>query len=102
MHPSSPGTQGRSAWLPLRSQLRAHQTRSNGRLAAQSQGQDTADFSRASKEAARYSQPCADTDQRAVERTQRWAWNAGNHYRRNPKGLSLMAVWVAVSVNTLQ
>eukprot|EP00971_Amphidinium_carterae_P131371 2602116-Amphidinium_carterae.1 len=86
MHPTSPGTQGRSACLPQRSQVRAQQTRSNGRLAAHSQGQDTADFSGASKEAAWNSQPCADTDQRAVECTQRWAWNAGNPIEETLRG----------------
>eukprot|EP00971_Amphidinium_carterae_P135020 2675675-Amphidinium_carterae.1 len=76
--------------------------KSNGRLAAQGLGQDTADFFGTTKAAAWNSQPCADTDQRAAECTQRWVWNVGNHYCQNPKGLSLMAVWVAVSVNTLQ
>eukprot|EP00971_Amphidinium_carterae_P298908 5938494-Amphidinium_carterae.1 len=58
-------------------------------LAAQGQGQYTADFSGASKEAACYSEPWAAGDQRAAERTQRWAWTAGNHYRRNPSGMDV-------------
>eukprot|EP00971_Amphidinium_carterae_P260143 5161204-Amphidinium_carterae.1 len=76
-------------------------TQSNGRSKAEGPGQDSADFHDASKEAAWYSQPSAETHHPTAERTQRWAWTAGKH-RKQIKGLSLMAVWVAVNLNMLQ
>eukprot|EP00971_Amphidinium_carterae_P210270 4171877-Amphidinium_carterae.1 len=70
-------------------------TKSNGRLAVEGAGQNPADFSEACTEAAWYSQPSAVTDHHAAERTQKWAWTSGTRHCRNPKGLTLIAVWVA-------
>eukprot|EP00971_Amphidinium_carterae_P341217 6479908-Amphidinium_carterae.1 len=62
-------------------------TQSNGRFKAEGPGQDSADFFEASNEAAWYSQPSAETDHPAAERTQRWAWTAGKHQKKKNQGV---------------
>eukprot|EP00971_Amphidinium_carterae_P035059 690022-Amphidinium_carterae.1 len=64
--------------------------KSNGGFRVEGFSHNSVDFSCSCKEAAWYSQPSAETDHPTAERTQRWAWTAGQH--RKFEGLSLKAV----------